>query len=112
MKLKDILFRKLLVNSFTKLYYHSRPRIWNNTFWFGVPIGKCPSDLWTYQEIMFETKPDIIIECGTGTGGSALFLAQHCDLRHNGRVITIDINELPITEELCISLVHQLPNRL
>ncbi|MHC4748848.1 MAG: CmcI family methyltransferase [Planctomycetota bacterium] len=95
MKLKDILVRKFVVNSFTKLYYHSRPRIWNNTFWFGVPIGKCPPDLWTYQEIIFETKPDVIIECGTGTGGSALYLAQHCDLMHNGRIITIDIKELP-----------------
>lgn len=95
MKLKDILFRKFVVNSFTKLYYHSRPRIWNNTFWFGVPIGKCPPDLWTYQEIMFETRPDVIIECGTGTGGSALYLAQHCDLMGNGRIITIDIAEQP-----------------
>lgn len=95
MKLKDILFRKFIVNSFTKLYYHSRPRIWNNTFWFGVPIGKCPTDLWIYQEIMFETRPDVIIECGTGTGGSALYLAQHCDLMGNGRIITIDIAEQP-----------------
>ncbi len=95
MKLKDILFRKFIVNSFTKLYYHSRPRIWNNTFWFGVPIGKCPPDLWIYQEIMFETRPDVIIECGTGTGGSALYLAQHCDLMGNGRIITIDIAEQP-----------------
>lgn len=95
MKLKDILFRKFVVNSFTKLYYHSRPRIWNNTFWFGVPIGKCPPDLWIYQEIMFETRPDVIIECGTGIGGSALYLAQHCDLMGNGRIITIDIAEQP-----------------
>jgi len=95
MKLKEILIRKFVVDRFTKLYYHSRPRIWNNTFWFGVPIGKCPPDLWTYQEIIFETRPDIIIECGTGTGGSALFLAQHCDLMHHGRVITIDIKDIP-----------------
>lgn len=95
MKLTDMLWRRFVVDSFIKLYYHSKPRIWNNTFWSGVPIGKCPSDLWVYQEIIFETKPDVIIECGTGCGGSALFLAQHCDLLHNGRVITIDIIEQP-----------------
>ena len=95
MKLKEMLVRKLVVDRFTKLYYHSKPRIWNNTFWFGVPIGKCPPDLWTYQEIIFETKPDIIIECGTGTGGSALFLAQHCDLMHHGKIVTIDIKDHP-----------------
>ncbi len=95
MKLIDMLWRRFVVDSFIKLYYHSKPRIWNNTFWSGVPIGKCPSDLWVYQEIIFETKPDVIIECGTGSGGSALFLAQHCDLVHSGRVITIDIIEQP-----------------
>ncbi|UCC98538.1 MAG: class I SAM-dependent methyltransferase [Phycisphaerales bacterium] len=95
MKVRDVLIRRFVVDRFIKLYYHSRPRIWNNTFWFGVPIGKCPPDLWTYQEIIFETKPDVIIECGTGSGGSALFLAQHCDLMHNDRIITIDIIDQP-----------------
>lgn len=93
MKLKDILFRKLIVNSFIKLYYHSRPKIWNNTFWFGIPVGKCPPDLWNYQEIIFDVKPDVIIESGTGLGGSTLFLAQHCELMNNGKIISIDIND-------------------
>lgn len=93
MKLKDILFRKLIVNSFIKLYYHSRPKIWNNTFWFGIPVGKCPPDLWNYQEIIFDVKPDVIIESGTGLGGSTLFLAQHCELMNKGKVISIDIND-------------------
>lgn len=87
--------RRLVVNSFIKLYYHSKPKIWNNTFWFGVPTGKCPPDLWTYQEIIFKTKPDVIIECGTGSGGSALFLAHQCDLMRRGRVVSIDIKDHP-----------------
>jgi cephalosporin hydroxylase len=91
MRLRDTVFRKLIIDSFTKLYYHARPRIWNNTFWFGIRVGKCPSDMWTYQEILFDVKPDVIIECGTGTGGSALFLAHHCDLIGKGRIISIDI---------------------
>jgi len=48
--------------------------------------------MWIYREIIFEVKPDIIIECGTLNGGSALFLASICDLINNGKVITIDIN--------------------
>jgi cephalosporin hydroxylase len=52
---------------------------------------KCPLDLWIYQEIIFEQKPDMIIECGTANGGSALFLASICDLVNNGKIITIDI---------------------
>lgn len=41
---------------------------------------------------MWEIKPDVIIECGTCLGGSALFLANMCDLMRRGRVITIDID--------------------
>jgi len=59
----------------------------------GVHAAKCPVDLWIYQEIIYELKPDVIIECGTGSGGSSLFLASICDMIGNGRVITIDIVE-------------------
>ena len=62
---------KDIANRFHKLYYDSN--VWNNTFWLGIPALKCPLDLWIYQEIIFEITPDIIIECGTANGGSALF---------------------------------------
>lgn len=84
---------KNIVEKFHKLYYDSHifGRSWSNTSWLGVPILKCPLDLWIYQEIIFETKPDVIIETGTAFGGSALFLASMCDLVNKGRVVTIDI---------------------
>lgn len=63
---------------------------WRDTFWFGVPVLKCPLDLWVYQEIVSEVKPDMIVECGTHRGGTALFLANVCDLADKGRIITID----------------------
>ena len=87
---------KNIVDQFHKLYYNSYNwgGTWNNTFWLGVLTGKCPLDLWIYQEIIFELKPDIIIECGTASGGSALFLSSMCDLVNNGRVITIDIQDV------------------
>lgn len=43
------------------------------------------------QEIIFEIKPDLIIETGTFKGGSALYYASLFDLIGNGRVITIDV---------------------
>ena len=45
-----------------------------------------------YAKIL-EVKPDIIIECGTNRGGSALYFASICDLINNGEIITIDIND-------------------
>jgi hypothetical protein len=41
----------------------------------GVPALKYPSDSWSYQEIVYETKPDLIIETGTNEGGSASSLS-------------------------------------
>jgi cephalosporin hydroxylase len=62
----------------------------DNTFWFGVPIQKSPLDCWIYQEILFEQRPDLIVETGTYLGGSALFFAHLCDLLGHGAVVTID----------------------
>lgn len=80
-----------IVEEFHRLYYNEMIRTWTSTFWFGTPTLKCPLDLWVYQEIIHELKPDLIIETGTAGGGSALFLASLCELVGNGRVVTIDI---------------------
>ena len=49
-----------------------------------------PTDLFAYQELVSEVRPDWIIETGTGDGGRALFLASICDLLGHGRVLSID----------------------
>ena len=90
-----VLQKRGVVNDFHVLYYdsHKLGKTWADTRWLGVTAKKCPLDLWNYQEIIFETKPDLIIECGTSLGGSALFLASICDLVGKGRVVSIDVEE-------------------
>jgi cephalosporin hydroxylase len=83
------------VDAFHRLYYESEDRTWGNTRWLGVPTQKCPLDLWVYQEILHEIRPDLIVECGTKYGGSAGFFASIAELVSRGRVITIDIVEYP-----------------
>jgi cephalosporin hydroxylase len=78
-----------LTDSFRELYYNSR--VFMHTYWLGVIVGKNPLDLWLYEEIIAEVRPDVIVECGTAFGGSALFFASICELIGNGRVISIDI---------------------
>jgi cephalosporin hydroxylase len=58
--------------------------------WFGHQMIKCPLDLWIYQEIIVETRPDIVIETGTFRGGTTLFIAMLLDALGHGRVVTID----------------------
>jgi cephalosporin hydroxylase len=83
------------VVAFHELYHEHRAQTWENTYWLGIRCSKLPFDLWVYQEILHERRPDLIIETGTAYGGSALFLASICDLLDHGRVVTIDVRELP-----------------
>jgi cephalosporin hydroxylase len=84
-----------VTEAFHRLYYDSHDTTWKQTFWLGRTIQKCPLDLWAYQEIIYETRPDLIVETGTYMGGSALFMASVCDLLGNGKVVSIDIVERP-----------------
>lgn len=88
-------FAPLSVRYFHKLFYYA---FFTDMYgqnkdikWLGTTISKCPMDMWVYQEIMWEMKPDLIIETGTDRGGSALFFATLCDVMGRGEVITIDV---------------------
>ncbi len=80
----------LLIDQFHTLYYGRNEQTWGNSFWLGHQVLKCPLDLWTYQEILHEVQPELIIETGTYRGGSTLFLASISDLLRRGEVVTID----------------------
>ena len=70
---------------------------WTKATWFGAQALKNPLDLWVYQEILHETRPELIVETGTYRGGSALFLASMCDLLGVGEIVSIDIE--PVRED-------------
>ncbi len=63
---------------------------WTEVYWLGKQVVKCPMDLWVYQEIICETKPEVLIETGTSGGGSAFFFATLFDLIGSGHVFTVD----------------------
>ncbi len=87
--------RDALSAAFHILYHTDAEKTWLNTNWLGVAVWKCPLDLWIYQEIIYETAPDVIIDVGTQKGGSAYFFASVFDLMKRGRVLTIDVKDLP-----------------
>jgi cephalosporin hydroxylase len=74
------------------VFYESNA--WTKASWLGSQALKNPLDLWIYQEIMAETRPEVVIETGTYRGGSALYLASICDLLGAGHVVSIDIEPL------------------
>ena len=68
-----------------------RSDAWTDATWLGAQALKNPLDLWVYQEIMAETRPELVLETGTYRGGSAFFLASICDLLGGGEVVSVDI---------------------
>ncbi len=72
-----------------RIFYESG--VWSRTWWLGSQAVKNPLDLWVFQEILVETRPDVIVETGTYRGGSAFHLASLCDLLGAGEVISIDV---------------------
>jgi cephalosporin hydroxylase len=76
-----------IVDEFHKVWY---PRQFTLN-WMGHEIQKCPMDLLMYQEIIYECKPDLIIECGTWKGGSSLYMAHLMDILRHGTIISVDI---------------------
>lgn len=57
----------------------------------GINAIRCPFDYVIYQMIIFELKPDLVIEIGTNAGGGALYLADLMSIIDHGLVHTIDI---------------------
>ncbi|WP_422749579.1 rhamnosyl O-methyltransferase [Mycobacterium sp. WMMD1722] len=74
-----------------KWYYNTF--VWNKTTWLGIETWKSVSDMWNYQEILFDLKPALIIEFGSNRGGSALFFA-HVMQRIGApfKVLSVDIS--------------------
>lgn len=89
-KLKKILPNK--IGTFYHLWYYNS-LVWHTTSWAGVTTLKSPSDMWNYQEIIFNLKPSLVIEFGTCCGGSALFFSSILrQIGHKYKVVSVDIS--------------------
>ncbi|MBV1703235.1 MAG: class I SAM-dependent methyltransferase [Hyphomicrobiales bacterium] len=60
--------------------------------WMGVPIIQMPADIVATQEIVWATKPDVIVETGVARGGSVVFYASMLTLLGKGKVIGVDVD--------------------
>lgn len=76
------------------------PKYSYNFSWLGRPIIQYPQDMVAMQEIIWEVKPDLIIETGIAHGGSLIFYAAMLELvsactGSEGEVLGIDIDIRP-----------------
>ena len=69
------------------------PKYSYNFTWLGRPIIQFPQDIIAMQEIIWQVKPDLIIETGIAHGGSLIFYASILELiGNNGQLLGIDID--------------------
>jgi cephalosporin hydroxylase len=94
------------IDRFHTLYYTS-PFTNGANRWMGIHAVQNPNDVWIIQEILFEVKPDFLVEAGTYKGGSAALWAMVLrEINPSSRIITIDLEDqaaeaeqLPIFKE-------------
>ncbi len=89
-----------------RLLWHGQREVFKNRF-LGVPTQQNPFDAWIFQELISETKPDVILETGTLHGGSSALWATYLTAQNpEGRVITIDIEDQRLPEALALPITQ------
>ncbi|HWQ42728.1 MAG TPA: cephalosporin hydroxylase family protein [Desulfosporosinus sp.] len=83
-KLKELSINWMASTAKHKYTYHFT--------WMGRPIIQYPQDLLALQEIIWQIKPEVIIETGIAHGGSLIFYASMLELIAHGEVIGIDLD--------------------
>lgn len=73
--------------------------------WLGLPVIQMPQDIVATQEIIWRTKPDVIIETGIAWGGSVILYASLLQLIGKGKVVAVDLNLM----EHVVEEIRQLP---
>jgi len=63
--------------------------------WMGRPIIQLPEDMVRVQEVIYQLRPDVIVETGVAHGGSLIFYASLFEAMGHGRVVGIDIEIRP-----------------
>ena len=67
--------------------------------WLGLPVIQMPTDIILMQELIWSTRPQLIIETGIARGGSLTLYGSILQLIGDGKVVGIDIDLRPHNRE-------------
>ena len=81
-----------------------------NFSWMGRPIIQLPQDMVAMQEILWNAKPDLIVETGIAHGGSLIFYASILELIGSGHILGVDIDIRPHNREAIVA--HPMSKRI
>lgn len=71
---------------------HHFSYVWN---WLGLPIIQLPTDVVAMQEIIWSSRPQVIIETGVARGGSVVLYSSILEMLGDGIVVAIDVDIRP-----------------
>jgi cephalosporin hydroxylase len=75
------------------LLHVTRQRYTYNFTWLGRPVIQLPQDLMAVQEIVWQVRPDLIVETGIAHGGSLIYHASLLELLGGDRlVVGVDVD--------------------
>lgn len=104
---KDGDLRRAALDVLVKSDRHNWSYQWS---WLGVPIIQMPPDIIAAQEVIWESRPQVIVETGVARGGSLILYASILELIGEGRVIGIDVDIRPHNRDSIES--HPLSKRI
>lgn len=80
--------------AFARHYWDAKLDTFFANKFMGVPCLQHPFDVQVTEEIIWETRPEVIVECGSFGGGSALRWAAMLETAGiDGQVVAIDIED-------------------
>jgi cephalosporin hydroxylase len=108
-------YRSTPINLGMSLLDFYRARILNQIHYVdlykGVRILKFPEDLRTYERLIEDSKPEVIVELGVESGGSSIWFADRLDsLCGGGEIIGVDLDinqaKKQVVEDKRITLIQ------
>lgn len=78
--------------------------------WMGRPVIQLPEDMIRIQEVIWQLRPDVVIETGVAHGGSLVFYASLFAAMGRGRVVGIDVAIRPANRAAIAA--HPLASRI
>lgn len=88
----DVDLGRAALDVFARADEHSYSYLWS---WLGVPIIQIPQDILVVHEIVWEHRPQLIIETGVARGGSVILFSSLLELIGEGTVVGIDVDIRP-----------------
>lgn len=73
------------------IIYHHESIVFEKVQWMGIKVRKNTLDCWIYQEILWEIKPEVLVEIGSYDGGSTLYFCHLFDIIGKGTVVSVDL---------------------